>query len=288
MSDEFSLDRIRELETQIERLREESREQRDDLAFQARLNDHLIHLVQERAREVEHVNRLLQEKIAETEARKERIAVTVHDLKAPITVSLLNLELAEMEPEQQEKEYYLNAVRRELEFLLDTIASMLDLEKAANRPAASVIQDIDVNELADTVINRMRVLIKDKPALEIHNTLPAKLPALQGDRNRLMRVFNNLFSNAIKYTEEGSITIGGSLEDNGRRLHLFVSDTGAGIDAERLPRLFELFRGDSYRSDSSGVGLAYVKQAVEEMRGSVSVESERGSGTCVRMEFQVE
>lgn len=288
MSDSTDLDKIRTLEAQIEQLRAHSREQRDDLVFQSQLNDHLIRLVQKRAAEVERANALLQEKIGEIAARRERIAVTIHDLKAPITVSLLNLELAEMEPEPEQKEFYLHSVQRELEFLLDTIASMLDLEQAASRPDASVIETVDLGGVVDGVIGRMRVLIKDKPELQLVNELPPGLPQIRGDRNKLVRVFSNLFSNAIKYTDSGAITVGGGVSDDGTAVRVFVRDTGVGIEPDRLPHLFDLFHGDAYRSDSSGVGLAFVHKAVELHGGRVTLESERGVGTCVCLELALE
>ncbi len=279
---------IRALEDKIRELSQEGLAGEHSEAFQAQLNAHLVALVEHRAREAEAMNQALQEHLGELRRRKERMVTTVHDLKVPITVSLLNLELAEMEEEPAVKAIYLNGIKRELEFLLETIANMLDLERPREDAQAVRWEHVPLRDLVADVEARMVVLIKDKPDLVLRNEVPADLPPLFGDRHLLTRILTNLFSNAIKYTDSGSITVGAALEAPARAVHLFVRDTGSGIDEARKARLFQLFQGDVNRYDSSGVGLVFVKSAVAAHGGRVWLESEHGKGTCVYVELPLD
>jgi signal transduction histidine kinase len=278
-------EKIRRLEAQLARLRERSHAKPGDAKLLQQLNAKLGKLAEERALEGEGMQRLLSQKTADIKARRERIATTVHDLKVPITISLLNLELAEMEADASEKDNYHTSVRRELEFLLDTIGNLLDIEQAESDALELRYQQINLPELLDGIIDRMRVLIRDKPELVILNRLPKRTPSLNGDRQKLTRVFNNLISNSIKYTDSGTITVGAKPRRKKGAITLFVADSGQGIVPDRLPELFEFFKGDALRQDSSGVGLALVKQVVSAHKGTVWLESERDVGTTVFVEL---
>ncbi len=287
MENQAELDQIRELEAKIRQLSREQADDPTDPELQAQLNTHLLSLVEHRAQEVERINRLLQSNIQELKTRKERLATTVHDLKIPITVSMLNLELAEQESGASPQAMYLNAVRRELAFMLDTIANLLDLERSESMADDLRLEPCQLRDIATEVLRRMSVLIKDRPNLALHNAVPADLPPVTCDRHRITRVFNNLLSNAIKYTESGTVTLRGAVGNQPGSVQLFIEDTGSGMDATRLSSLFKLFQGDAARYDSSGVGLVYVKKTVESHGGKVSIQSERGKGTTVTLDLPV-
>jgi signal transduction histidine kinase len=280
---------IRDLEDKIRRLSHEQAHSSADPEFQSRLNTHLLALVEERAREAERYNRLLQEHVHELQVRKERITTTVHDLKIPVTISLLNLELAESEDLPAVRALHLTAVHRELAFLLDTIANLLDLERgSAGEPAKT--EAVALPRLTQGLLDRMHVLIRDKPDLTLFSSLPAGLPLILGNAHRLTRVLSNLLSNSIKYTEAGSIEVGhtpGAESCAPGFVRIFVRDTGAGMDPERRAKLFQLFSGDDSRYDSTGVGLAFVKKTVEAYGGRVLLDSEKGAGTCVMLDLPV-
>jgi signal transduction histidine kinase len=281
------LHQIKDLEEKIRRLSQEQSRSSTDPEFQHRLNAHLLALVEQRAREAERYNRLLQEHVHELQTRKERMATTVHDLKIPVTISLLNLELAESEEDAATRALHMTAVRRELAFLLDTIANLLDLERDG-RGELGRIEAIALPAIAEELLGRLRVLIRDKPELKLVNTLPATMPPVRGDVHRLTRVLSNLLSNAIKYTETGSIEIG--LQpippaDLPGYVRVFVRDTGSGIDPARREKLFQLFAGDNSRYDSTGVGLVFVQRTVESYGGRLFLDSTKGQGTCVTLEL---
>jgi two-component system sensor histidine kinase BaeS len=123
----------------------------------------------------------------------------------------------------------------------------------------------------------------------LHVEAAEGLPSISVDTDRMTQVLNNLVSNALRHTRKGEIVLSAQLED--RRVCLRVRDTGAGIEPEHLPYIFDRFyradpsrqRGDSGHNgngdDSSGLGLAIAKAIVEAHAGTIAVESTPGKGT---------
>lgn len=278
---------IEALEAEIRRLREEVEARPGDAELQARLSGKLSDIDRARAEELARIEELYQSSLKELEYHRKRTAVTVHDLKAPITIALLNLELIEMSDDAEEVTFYRSGMRRELEFMLDTIGNLLELQRLAEGPGDISKEPLNVHELLDGVIGRMQVLIKDRPQLELINAVPADFPELMGQRHHLTRVFNNLFSNSIKYTDQGHIKASATVNHSGggERLRVVIEDTGQGIEKQRIPTLFAYYQGDTDRPESTGIGLAFVKQVMDVHAGRVWIESERGKGTRVVLEF---
>ena len=95
----------------------------------------------------------------------------------------------------------------------------------------------------------------------------------------LGQVFQNLVSNALRYTTRGQIAIGAQSIDEGQTVRCWVSDTGTGIEPDRLGRVFDKLETDADRKGGMGLGLAIVRQVVEAHGGKVFVESELGKGS---------
>ena len=139
--------------------------------------------------------------------------------------------------------------------------------------------------LIDRTVGLLRPLIEQKQHRVVVK-IPAELPPIRGDEERLGQVFSNLLDNAIKYTpEQGTITISAELApiEPPTTIDISVADTGIGIPLQDLPRIFERFyRVDKARSrelGGTGLGLSIVKHLVEGHGGTVTVESLPGRGT---------
>jgi signal transduction histidine kinase len=121
----------------------------------------------------------------------------------------------------------------------------------------------------------------EKKDLRLQKNLDPALPLALFDADRVTQVLYNLITNALKFTEKGSITIG-SRQDDGRIL-VWVEDTGLGIPKEDIHKIFERFeqiRQDGQLFDGgTGLGLAICKQIVEQLGGKIWVESEYGKGS---------
>jgi signal transduction histidine kinase len=144
---------------------------------------------------------------------------------------------------------------------------------------------LDLSTLVRDVADSFRPVAEEK-GLQLIDTLPDEGLAIQGDSDGLIRLFFNLIDNAIKYTNHGVITVSAHLQDN-HWLDVRISDTGAGIAAEHISRIFERFyRADESRSsDGYGLGLAIAHGIAVEHGGTIVVESEAGKGTTVVVRF---
>jgi len=131
--------------------------------------------------------------------------------------------------------------------------------------------------LLSDVADSLRPLAQAK-GLVLTTNLVSRLPII-GDMDMLIRLFVNLLDNAIKYTEQGAVNL--SAFQEGRQIHVAVSDTGLGIPSEHLPFIFERFyRVESARSSAgTGLGLAIARQIAEAHGGEIKVESTPKTGT---------
>jgi two-component system phosphate regulon sensor histidine kinase PhoR len=130
-------------------------------------------------------------------------------------------------------------------------------------------------------------LAEDK-GLQLIDNVPDDL-TLMGDNDGLIRLFVNLLANAIKYTDQGLITISAKSKDDNLLL-VTISDTGVGITPEHLPHIFDRFyRVDQSRStNGSGLGLAIAQNVALAHGGTVAVKSKVGQGTTFIVEFNKE
>jgi signal transduction histidine kinase len=142
--------------------------------------------------------------------------------------------------------------------------------------------DFDLAQLLETTAEQFRPAAREKNITIQLDTLPCPVFA---DYNRLKQVFINLLSNAVKYTDRGSITI--KARKTSEACEITVTDTGIGISADELPRVFErLYRSDKSRNrgtGGSGIGLAIAAAIVKAHGGTISAESTVGSGSVFRV-----
>jgi two-component system phosphate regulon sensor histidine kinase PhoR len=176
---------------------------------------------------------------------------------------------------------FLKIMERNIERLHRLIEDLLDLSRIESRDLKLEREPIDLGQAA-----RHALLLFDERAqakqLRLSTAIPADVPAVRADRRALDQVLSNLLDNAVKYCTPGAaVTVKAERADG--VLRVSVEDTGPGIDAVHLPRLFERFyRVDTGRSrelGGTGLGLSIVKHLVEAMQGRVSVESLPGKGT---------
>ncbi len=135
------------------------------------------------------------------------------------------------------------------------------------------------------------VQLEDR-SLGLRVEAPESLPSILVDTDRMIQVLNNLVANALRYTTRGEIVL--SAQQEGQQVLLQVSDTGAGINPEHIPFIFDRFyRADPSRQrtgeseDSSGLGLAIAKAIVEAHDGAISVESSPEHGTTFTIRLPV-
>jgi len=137
-----------------------------------------------------------------------------------------------------------------------------------------------MRELVEALVKDLRPLA-DASSLKLINEIPEGLTAF-ADQGMLSLVFQNLISNAIDYTPNGRVTVGAKAAEGSAAVECWVADDGAGIQPDRLEKVFDKLETDPGRRSGMGLGLAIVNQFVEAHGGQVSVDSELGRGSTFR------
>jgi two-component system sensor histidine kinase BaeS len=218
--------------------------------------------------------------------RRELLADVAHELRTPLTVIQGNLEGLRdgiYEATQEHLDLVLDETRK-LSRLVDDLR-LLTLAEAGQLPLD--LQVLDVSQLLTDVRDAFAYQA-DEAGVVLAVDVAETLPPLFADPQRLGQVLGNLMSNALRHTPRGGqVTLGAALVGEGQ-LKLWVADTGEGISAEDLPRIFDRFwRGDPARSreagTGSGLGLAIARSLVEAHGGRIGAQSDGqpGRGTTV-------
>jgi signal transduction histidine kinase len=161
--------------------------------------------------------------------------------------------------------------------LLGLINDMLELSHLELGTAAFSLAEVDLAEIIEGVMATARALARGKP-VQLYEEVPADLPPLRTDGQRVRQVILALLTNAVKYTDDGSIHLR-VMPENGR-ITISVSDTGAGIPYAERDRLFSDSRYKSKGEDDvPDFGLAISKRVVEKLGGQIWLESEEGVGS---------
>ena len=211
------------------------------------------------------------------------ISTVSHEFKTPLTslTGFLSVLLdGEVGPINGEQRRFLGIAKSASERLSALVSDMLDISKLEDGLRFESVP-VALGEVARLAVEGQEASARER-GVRLATDLPPGLPMVRGDAQWLLRVFDNLISNALKFTPEGGgVTV--SLEAKGDCLRACVRDTGMGIPKEDLPRVFEKFyrvrSGKAARVPGTGLGLAICKTVVEKHEGMIWVESEQGAGT---------
>ena len=223
---------------------------------------------------------------AATKAKSEFLAVMSHEIRTPLSGVIGMLNVLRKHPMSSEQQLYTDLAHENAENLLGILDDVLDAAKVeAGKLTLETIPFEPVVQFG-RVLEPMRLRAEAK-GLKLNWTLAPELPeVLRGDPTRLRQILANLLSNALKFTERGSITATISVKKPalGRvALCISVSDTGIGISPEQIKRLFSSFEqadiSTTRRFGGTGLGLSIVKSLAGLMGGAIKVESKPGVGT---------
>jgi signal transduction histidine kinase len=213
--------------------------------------------------------------------QRDFVADASHELRTPLTVIRGNIDHMRSHPEQPVAAYddVMDDIVAESERLSRLVAGLLTLVRADEGRMQLQWSRVDLSALAQAMAREVVPLAAAK-GLALRTTIPPGI-AVQGDADRLHELGLILLDNAVRYTATGTVSL--ELESDRSTVRLRVVDTGSGIEAEHLPRLFDRF----YRTPAArrsepggtGLGLAIARSIVEAHGGRITVSSDRGLGT---------
>ncbi|MDO4965927.1 MAG: ATP-binding protein [Lachnospiraceae bacterium] len=220
------------------------------------------------------------------------LANTSHEIRTPLNaiVGTVNLLLDEDLDSRIRENVY--SILNSCNALLSITDELMDLSNTENQSIEISSRRYDLSELLSVIINMMAVRLMETDInlyVEIDKDIPRYL---FGDSTKIRQLFINILNNAVKYTKQGHITlrVKGKLKDKGHvTIMTEVEDTGIGIKAENLPKLFDIYNRDDDEEkrtiEGNGIGINLCRDILDKMGGSISVKSEYHVGTTFFFSF---
>ena len=200
-----------------------------------------------------------------------------HEIRTPLNAIVGFSSLLTETEDMKDRKQYMAIVQENTELLLQLISDILDLSKMESGAFEFVKSDTDVNLLCSEIIRSLRMKVPAGVELVFEKCLPEC--HVWADKNRLNQVISNFINNALKFTFSGSITLGYYRQTDGY-LRFYVRDTGMGIPKNKIKTVFDRFVKLNSFVHGTGLGLSICKSLVEQMGGTIGVESEEGEGSC--------
>jgi signal transduction histidine kinase len=218
------------------------------------------------------------------EQRDEFISVISHELRTPITIAEANISTAQLPSVRSDPDKLadlLDQAHQNVVFLSELVNDITTLTHAERGDLEAKLEDVDPGQLVDELMRAFRPQAKQKH-LKLKMTKPASIPTVQSNAYRLNEILTNLMTNAIKYTEKGTIAVAISQPDK-QHIRFSVTDSGIGMTKSDQQHAFHKFwRSEDYRTRShsgTGLGLYISAKLAERMHGTLTVESQLNLGS---------
>ena len=235
---------------------------------------------------MEEMEKLMHQAETSNEAKSLFLANMSHEIRTPMNAicGMADLLLDEKLTEQGRE--YADTIKSSGEGLLSIINDILDFSKIESGKMPIIPEEYYFVSLVHEVMSMMDVRVKDKP-VDLIAKVPDDVPRkLYGDTGRVKQILINIMGNAVKFTQEGSVTLSISWEAQNQdvgRLIFSIADTGVGIKEEDLAKLFDSFEQVDMKKnrgvEGTGLGLSISRLLVENMGGHISVKSKYGEGS---------
>lgn len=224
---------------------------------------------------------------AASQAKSEFLANMSHEIRTPMNGVIGMVQLLRDTALSSEQKKYTEIIEDSSQLLLQLLNDILDFSKIEAGKMSLEQIPFDLARLAEEIVLIESMRVRDKPDLDVKLELdPNAQTQLIGDPGRIRQILYNLINNAIKFTDEGHVTLAiDAVEtlDNATSFTMAVKDTGIGIAPEHLDKIFNKFdqadTSTTRKFGGTGLGLAICKNLAEMMHGTITVESTQGEGT---------
>ena len=200
-----------------------------------------------------------------------------HEIRTPLNAIVGFSSLLAETDSRNERQEYIKIVQENNELLLQLISDILDLSKIEAGTFNFVYTNVDVNETCAKIIKSMSMKVSKGVELIFEEPFPECY--IYTDKNRFTQVISNFINNALKFTQQGSITLGYEQVSH-QKIKFYVRDTGMGIPEEKQKSVFERFVKLNTFVQGTGLGLSICKSIVSQMGGEIGVDSTEGIGSC--------
>lgn len=201
-----------------------------------------------------------------------------HEIRTPLNAITGFAEILASANTEEEKAQYQEIIKMNADLLLQLVNDILDMSKIEAGTLEFVYTKVDINLLLSDLRQLFQMKVNDAGGniqIIAEPTLPSC--SIETDRNRVAQVLSNFTTNAIKFTQEGTISIGYEARDT--ELYFYVTDTGAGIPADKLPEVFGRFVKLNKDKKGTGLGLSISKTIVNKLEGQIGADSVEGKGS---------
>ena len=201
-----------------------------------------------------------------------------HEIRTPLNAITGFAEILASANTEEEKAQYQEIIKMNADLLLQLVNDILDMSKIEAGTLEFVYTKVDINLLLSDLRQLFQMKVNDAGG-NIQIIAEPSLPScsIETDRNRVAQVLSNFTTNAIKFTQEGTISIGYEARDT--ELYFYVTDTGAGIPADKLPEVFGRFVKLNKDKKGTGLGLSISKTNVNKLEGQIGADSVEGKGS---------
>ena len=201
-----------------------------------------------------------------------------HEIRTPLNAITGFAEILASANTEEEKAQYQEIIKMNADLLLQLVNDILDMSKIEAGTLEFVYTKVDINLLLSDLQQLFQMRVNEAGG-NIQIIAEPGLPSctIETDRNRVAQVLSNFTTNAIKFTQEGNVRIGYKARDT--ELYFYVTDTGTGIPADKLPEVFGRFVKLNKEKQGTGLGLSISKTIVNKLEGQIGADSVEGKGS---------
>jgi len=234
--------------------------------------------IREKASTQRQLKDTIEQNTALLEMRKKIILTITHDIRGPLNTINGSAELTMDTRNKRERNRYLTNIRILCKHILHLLNNLLDMYRLNESKEKRNDVPFKLDTLLERIATGFTLTVNNKGIVFSHDFTGTDT-TVKGDSDRIEQIIDNLLTNAVKFTEAGTIVFTADYKDG--TLSLEISDTGIGMDEDMLKRIFQPFERSTPRTNPSGfgLGLAITKGLITLLDGNITVKSETGKGT---------